>query len=191
MKLKCPTQERLNHALDYNPETGVFIWKDSKSNRAKNGSVAGCVGRGGYRYINLDGRPFPAHRLAWMYVYGEMPKYHIDHINRNPSDNRISNLRDVPQSFNCRNANISKNNTSGDNGVRKIDDRYQATIKFNYKHYYLGRFKTRDEAIAARRTAEKLLGFDELHGQIKKTRAKRLELLKEYKEATKEINEKL
>ncbi|WP_422109091.1 HNH endonuclease [Xenorhabdus bovienii] len=55
-------------------------------------------------------------RIAWLYVYGFMPKI-IDHINRIRNGNRITNLRECDFSENARNRKIQTNNKSGINGV--------------------------------------------------------------------------
>ncbi|MDA6380520.1 HNH endonuclease signature motif containing protein [Escherichia coli] len=67
--------------------------------------------------IMINGKAYPAHRLAWLIVYGTMPDGFIDHINRVRTDNRISNLRLVTHSENMQNRKIQKNNKSGYRGV--------------------------------------------------------------------------
>lgn len=112
------TAERVHQALNYDPETGVFTWKESNSNRRKNGAVAGCTFNG-RTYVCVDYKICFAHRLAWLYMTGEWPTHQIDHINGDPSDNRIANLRDVSQSVNLENQRKPRsNNTSGYLGVK-------------------------------------------------------------------------
>jgi hypothetical protein len=93
-----------------------------------------------------------------LYVYGEWPKLNIDHINRNPSDNRLVNLRDVTQKQNRQNASKRSDNTSGYPGVYwfKRDSKWVANIKHDYKLIHLGLFESLEEAVAARKAAEKL-----------------------------------
>ncbi|EFE1615700.1 hypothetical protein CKI87_000297 [Escherichia coli] len=62
--------------LDYNKETGIFTWKKKLSARGAVGKVAGTISYG-YNAINIDGVRYFAHRLAWLYVYGEWPKQEI------------------------------------------------------------------------------------------------------------------
>jgi len=62
------------------------------------------------------GKQHKAHRLIWLYVYGEMPK-EIDHINGDRQDNRLENLRSVTRSQNQFNKAMAQNNTSGYRGV--------------------------------------------------------------------------
>lgn len=81
-------QEILKLHLDYNQNTGVFIRRISLCNRVKIGDVAGNTNLQGYVAIRVLGKLYKAHRLAWLYVYGEFPR-DIDHINGVKSDNRI------------------------------------------------------------------------------------------------------
>jgi len=97
------TAARLREVLDYNPETGIFTNRIRRGSKGAAGAEAGTLTPTGYRNIVIDGRLYPAHRLAWLYVHGTMPKWTIDHINHRRDDNRIANLRDVPHRENCQN----------------------------------------------------------------------------------------
>lgn len=80
----------------------------------------------------------------------------VDHINHNTLDNRKSNLRICTKYENSKNAQLSKNNTSGTTGVywNKLKNKWQAGIKVNYKQIHLGYFDTKEEAVEARKQAE-------------------------------------
>ena len=110
------TVERLRQLLDYNPGTGAFIWVCPTSHRVFVGSLAGTPHNKGYRKICVDGVRYFAHRLAWLYMTGEMPKEQIDHINRDTTDDRFINLRQASSSQNQRNREKQANNTSGFKG---------------------------------------------------------------------------
>lgn len=71
---------------------------------------------------------------------------YCDHKNSNPLDNRRENLRIATRNDNARNAKKSKANTSGYKGVSRFRDRWQASIRVNGKKFYLGHFKTPEEA---------------------------------------------
>ena len=150
------TAEYLRSILHYDQETGIFTRKVSTSNRVKVGDVAGSPDGHGYLQITVQSRPYQAHRLAWLYMNGEWPKLNIDHINRNPSDNRLVNLRDVTQKQNQQNASKSSSNTSGHTGVywNKQRSKWVAHIKHNYKRIYLGYFTDIEDAITARKAGE-------------------------------------
>ena len=150
------TAEYLRSILHYDPATGIFTRKVRTSNRVKVGDVAGCLSSVGYLYICVQNRLYQAHRLAWFYMYGEWPKLNIDHINRNPSDNRLVNLRNVTQKQNGQNRSKSSNNMSGYPGVswKKQNSKWVARIRHNYKHIHLGSFDDLEEAISARKAGE-------------------------------------
>ncbi len=156
------TAEKLRSILNYESETGIFTWKVSNSNRVKVGAVAGSPNGHGYLCIKVLNRLYRAHRLAWLYVNGSWPKLDIDHINRNRSDNRIANLREVTHKQNMQNASKRSDNTSGHPGVcwHKQKSKWQARIRHNYKRIYLGYYNTIEEANAARKAAEKLYWAD-------------------------------
>lgn len=158
--------ERLKHLLEYNPETGEFKWLHPPTNRTQVGSVAGSLFKDGYR-IGVDGKTYRLHRLAWFYHHGVWPEYNIDHINGDFYDNRIVNLRDVPQSENLKNLSKRCDNDSGHVGVSYCNSRYlyKAVIGVNGKTKTLGRFKTIEEAISARKQAEINYGYHENHGR--------------------------
>lgn len=111
------TQEILKRHLDYNINTGIFLWMEPTSNRAKAGSKAGVLVSDGYIRIRLMKNLYLAHRLAWLYVFGNFPNFQIDHINRNKSDNRIENLRESTVIQNAMNVGLCSRNTSGFRGV--------------------------------------------------------------------------
>lgn len=156
------TAEHLRSILHYSPETGIFTWKVRTSRSVRVGDVAGCPDGLGYLQISVQSRLYRAHRLAWLHVYGEWPKLDIDHINRNRSDNRIANLRDVSHKQNMQNAGKYSHNTSGHPGVHwyKQRSKWQAHIRHNQKLIHLGYFSILEEAIAARKAAEKLYWAD-------------------------------
>jgi len=148
----------LTNALDYQPETGVFTWKKSKSG-IRSDKIAGCLTSAGYIFIGINRQRFLAHRLAWFYVYGEMPSGVIDHINRIKTDNRICNLRDVTQVENGQNNKLSCNNSTGANGVRRRSDGrarpWNARVMHKGQEISIGHFKTFEEACEARKNWDK------------------------------------
>ena len=144
--------ETMRRLLDYEPDTGIFYWRIQPSRSVKAGAVAGSVNDEGYRYITIDRKAFAAHRLAWLYTHGVWPEQQIDHINGVKADNRIANLRDVPQSMNQHNqVRTKKNNTSGFCGVswEKRDKRWRAMIMVNGRKQHIGLFDTPEAAHAA------------------------------------------
>lgn len=161
------SDEAMRSIFSYNHETGDVEhlvcgkWKlvrsiyDHKKSRTP------------YYRVNTGGKFYLAHRIAWFLHYGEWPNGQIDHVNGNGLDNRIVNLRCVSGKENIRNCRLSKNNTSGVNGVWVQGGRFVAEIMVNRKKISLGSYKNIDEAKEARRKAEIKYGFHNLHGSEK------------------------
>ena len=116
---------KVREAFYYNPETGNF------TSRQHNGIRTRCmIGDNGYIYVSIKGKKYAAHRLAWFYFHGGWPKDEIDHINGNPSDNSILNLREATRKQNAHNRRLGKNNTSGMRCVSKnrVNGKYAVKI---------------------------------------------------------------
>ena len=146
---KIISQATLKQLLSYNAETGVFTW-------VKSGRMAGSLLPHGYLRITIQNKGYYAHRLAWLYCYGQWPAQNIDHKNRQKNDNRIANLREVGQSQNGHNQNVRSNNTSGCKGV-SFDTRskkWASYIMLNRKKLSLGFHSSLASAISARKQAE-------------------------------------
>jgi hypothetical protein len=150
------TQAHLKELLHYDPDTGVFTWKDIKKNRHLAGKMAGNVSVLGYVIIKINQKYHKAHRLAWLYEFGQFPEKWIDHINRDRSDNRIANLRNADHSLNMRNKKIGKNNKSSKTGVSfsAATQKWSARIQVKNKSGFLGWFSNLEDAIASREKAE-------------------------------------
>lgn len=132
------SQERLKEVFNYDVETGVFTWRISSNGRIKIGSVAGEVMAKGYIRIQVDGKRYLAHKLAWLYITGSIPDGQMDHINQDKGDNSYVNLRLCTQSQNKANCKAYSNNESGYKGVYRAGKRWVAQIRFNKKLVYLG-----------------------------------------------------
>jgi len=96
------TQDELKRLLDYNPETGKFYWKTNTGGRIKVGNHAGTMRTDLYIQIGINKKLYQAHRLAFLYMTGEIPPL-VDHINRKPFDNRWDNLRSATKYENALN----------------------------------------------------------------------------------------
>ena len=156
----CPlVMERLRSALDYDPDTGFFRWKESRG-RVSAGQVAGCARKGsGYVRIGVDGEMYLAHRIAILFSTGHWPKSQVDHIDGDPTNNRLSNLRECTQRENAQNVGLPKSNTTGHPGVTFDASRgkYMAQIQKDGRRYGLGRFDTATAAETAYLNAKREL----------------------------------
>lgn len=167
------TIQRLRQVLDYDPKTGVLIWKERDFaapgwNTSYAGKQAFTSDNGkGYRVGSVDRVNLYAHRVAWAIVHGKWPST-IDHIDGDKSNNRISNLRSVSKAENSRNCRLSKNNTSGANGVswNKTVEKWQVHVTVDRKQSCLGMFDCLDAAKAARALADQESGFHPNHGKV-------------------------
>ena len=128
-KEQALTHERLTGLLYYDPETGVFVWRQSRGTK-KAGSFAGYI-VDGYMMVKIDKREYYAHRLAWFWVHGQWPPDEIDHANNARDDNRLCNLRLASGIQNTANAQRRSDNRSGYKGVgwHKHKKRWCARIK--------------------------------------------------------------
>lgn len=143
----------------YNPATGEF--------QETSGERKFRSGKYGHLVISYKGKIYLAHRLAWLFYYGDWPKRNIDHINGVPDDNRIKNLRDVTHAENLRNCKKRVDNTSGTTGVvfHKPTSKWQARGYSKGKAKSIGLFEDKQDAIAARKDWEKSNGFHKNHGR--------------------------
>lgn len=152
------TAETLRALFHYDPETGLFARLYVPAHGIKN-KPTGSIASNGYMQLKCYGKVYRQHRLAWLYVYGEWPTHGIDHINGIRTDNRITNLRDVPSALNNQNRrNAKRTNSVGVLGVgRGRRGKYVARIRHNGKNISIGEYKTVAEASAAYQEAKTLL----------------------------------
>jgi len=154
-------QRRLKELLHYDPDTGIFRWKVyRKRSKAAPGDVAGKRHPSQkYVRIGFDGWMWPAHRLAFLYMIGRWPEQIVDHIDRNPLNNRWSNLREATHSQNRFNSKMTVRNKTGFKGVSPEGNRWIASIMVSGESHYLGCFATPEEAHRAYcKAAQKIAG---------------------------------
>lgn len=158
-KFTSLTAAEARAALHYDPETGVFTRLVSKA-RGKAGRVAGSLSKTrGYVVVPLDRKVYRAHRLAWLYMTGEWPAGVIDHVDRDRSNNRWSNLREVTAAGNAQNASLRKDNKSGVKGVSwcNTNKKWLAQLRVDNRNNFLGYFDSIQEAAEARGRAEETM----------------------------------
>lgn len=141
----------------YDPHTGILTWRKTKKGRAaKVGRVAGSLHRNGYIILRIRKQVYPATHMIWFLWHGRWPTCQIDHINRNPTDNRLVNLREANRSEQMQNRGIDKRNKSGATGVSWDKDlsKWRAKICLNRKQIHLGVFTEKEAAAEAYRKAK-------------------------------------
>ena len=145
------TQERVQELFDYDRENGWLIRKKDERGRVVNRPCGHKPISKGYGQVGIDGKTYFSHRVIWLLVYGSWPEHEIDHLDRNPMNNRIENLRAATPSENQQNHGLQRNNSSGYPGVHfnKKRNKYHAQIAVNGKDIFLGYFATAEEAFTA------------------------------------------
>jgi HNH endonuclease len=136
------TAARVRELLIFDPASGELRWKarpitrshDKSWNTQHADKAAGCLQSRGYRQIHIDGRFHLAPNVVWLFVHGEWPVRGLDHINLDPADNRIANLRLATTSESAANRRRPRNNTSGKKGVYRFRGKWHATITKDYQH---------------------------------------------------------
>lgn len=142
----------LSKYLKYDPNSGIITWIKRPSKRVKIGQIAGYKRADGYIVIKLLGKHYYAHRVAWELYNGTEPPKHIDHIDGDPSNNKIKNLKLASQRENCQNYKIHrKGKPVGANYVQKYKKykKYRSRIRVNGVQHNLGYFDTEQEAHSA------------------------------------------
>ena len=147
--------------LTYCPETGVIRWRVSKR------GIAGTKTDKGYINIQIKGKAYPAHRLAWLLTFKTFPNPQIDHINQIRDDNRIVNLREVSNRTNHKNMRLYSTNSSGVCGVHwcKKDSLWASQIKAIDGAEISKSFKSLLDAVCFRKSLEIKFGYHENHGK--------------------------
>jgi hypothetical protein len=169
------TREEMAQAFSYDADSGELRRMrpmGQGGSRHEAGTIAGTIENNGYRRVTLPGVKRKqlrvlAHRIAWLLHYGEWPIGQLDHKDGDKANNRIANLRDATSSQNGMNRPCRVDNALGHRGVcfsasGRNKKHYVACVKAKDKGHYFKRFRTLEEAIAARREAATAL-HDEFH----------------------------
>lgn len=136
---------------------GNLIWIKSDNPKVPIGAIAGCTRGDGYVVIRFKRKNYLAHRLIWFMHHGECPRL-LDHRDRNPSNNKLGNLRPATKRTNSLNRNAPKNSRSGKAGVSWDSEQEKWAVRWKEEdgqYSFLGYFEDREEAIEIRLQKEK------------------------------------
>jgi len=128
---------------EYNKNNGKLYYKIKIAKRVKLGTEAGYNHHSGYRDIKIKDKIYRLHRIIWLLENGHFPVNQIDHINGIKNDNRIINLRDVNNRFNCSN---KKNNKKIIGVYKNKNNGWYSKIRFKKYQIHLGTYKTEKNA---------------------------------------------
>lgn len=144
--------EELKNNLRYDCDTGLLWWKKRKSGRRFSKPVGSTGNSNGYVQIcfrfNGKDHMLQGHRVAWLLHYGVWPVLKVDHIDRNRTNNKIVNLRQVTDLENAWNISLRVDNKTGYKGVNAYKDtgKFMATLQKDGKQLFLGYYKTAELA---------------------------------------------
>ena len=138
--MSLPTQQLMHELFDY--RNGDLYWKVKSSTKVSIGDRAGTLNAKSYRQISIKGWLYLAHRLIYLMHHGHLP-WCIDHIDGNPLNNKIENLREATMSQNMKNRPINSNNTSGFKNIYKSKNgkKWIVVLMVKNKQKYFGSYE--------------------------------------------------
>ena len=142
------TVDQVRQKVDYDPATGTFTWKQSKQ-KCLLGGVAGTVYPLGYRVIQIDGYRYMASHIAFAFMTGRWPYPTVDHIDRDPTNDRWGNLREATPTQQKVNQRVRSDSVTGVRGVSRPYNKYRARVAIEGKYVNLGLHNTVEAATAA------------------------------------------
>lgn len=158
----APVKPNLLHVLpeliEYRSD-GSLVWRErgehwfaqpsyaGRWNARYAGTPALSCATSSYLHGHILGRDLDAHRAVWALHHGRWPVAMLDHINGNPKDNRIENLREASAAENARNRSPNKGRTT--KGVVRSGGKFFAKISVGRKSHHLGTFQTEEDAARA------------------------------------------
>jgi len=153
------TTDLLKELFDY--KNGDLYWRLNMNSKCRKGDKAGAINSNGYLVITINGKKYMAHRLIWLWHGNELPKI-IDHIDNNPLNNKIENLRLATVASNGWNSKKRSDNTTGVSNVSWCNTYKKWVVQiYKNKKKHSARFFEFDDAVAYAEEKRK-----ELHGDF-------------------------
>lgn len=154
-KFRDWTQEQVQQDFKY--VDGLLYWKTGK----REGGLVGYYDKWGYLHVRYKDVLVKVHNLIWLYHHGSWPDFEVDHIDSNPVNNKIENLRAATRGQNCSNQSLQKRRQGKFKGVHVTNGKtsFYVKIKKDRKQYYGGSYTSELEAAMVYNIgAEKLFG---------------------------------
>jgi HNH endonuclease len=150
------TQQEALYHFEYLDGRLIYKNKVPRSSKVALGEEVGNRRPDGYIKVNFKRKQYYAHRIIYLMHHGFYPD-EVDHIDRNPRNNKIENLRSATRSENAANRGVGKSNKSGFLGVfwNTQSAKWNAKIKINGKDKHLGFYDLLEDAASAYETASK------------------------------------
>ena len=120
-------------------QDGELYWKIRVGMKTKMDKPISCLDKDGYKLVRYQGKNYKVHRIIFLMEHGYLPKM-VDHIDGNPANNKISNLRASTNQTNQYNQKLCKRNTSGIKGISINKGAYEVRMRVNGALKYFGRF---------------------------------------------------
>ncbi len=152
------SKELLQIHFEY--RNGILYWKNKGTGILRERS--GWVDKLGYVCVGFKRKTYKAHRLIYLMHYGYLPKF-VDHIDGNPQNNQIENLREAQMVENSWNQKKRSTNTTGVKGISysKKAKKYTARCMSNGISFFIGQFDKIEDA------TENLVAFrNKAHGSF-------------------------
>lgn len=146
--------EQLREIVHYDPVIGRMIWQTSRR-------IVGTITKKGYRATKIGGLYFLVHRLVWLYTHGRWPADQIDHINGDPADNRICNLREATNGQNSANRRALRGRALKGIWFDARRNHWRATVCRSGRLIHIGVFASAEEAHSAY-----VIRAREVHGEF-------------------------
>jgi hypothetical protein len=151
--IPLPPQDELRRLFDYQPASGLLIWRhrpefDARWNNRFAGKVAGHISERGYVQVQVGASLALAHRVIWKWLHDEEPP-EIDHKDTDPSNNRELNLRASTRSQNLANRKARPGRTLPKGVQLTAHGRYRAEINVDGKTIHIGNYSTPEMASEA------------------------------------------